>query len=154
MRINLKLFSTTKNTLIRLAALVWFTGVLVLLFKSMTILFETVRNGTPALVAVLAMTSGLLIGVIKAKYLFIHFCTQNIKRILALEFPRIWQFYRIRFFFFLFFMILASKYAYSLSNGSAAILVPLSVLELSVSTALLLSGKCFKGNFSRHPSKS
>lgn len=137
------LLTATKATLVKLAALVWFAGVLVLLFKSVVMLIEAVKIGAPVSVTVSAVIAGLVIGMIKAKYLFIHICKRNIKRIFALKSPKIWQFYRIKFFFFLFLMITLGNYAYRLSSNSVFLLFTLSVLELPISTALAISGKCF-----------
>lgn len=139
-----KWLGTSKKMLIRLAALVWFAGVFILLFKSTALLIEAVRTGAPFLAAVLAAATGVVIGVIKAKYLFIRICEKNIQRILALKSPKIWQFYRTRFFFFLALMIAFGNWAYRLSSHSAVLLAALAVLELSVSTALLISGNSFR----------
>ena len=139
-----ELLTATKATLVKLAALVWFSGVVVLLFKSTVMLIEAVKIGAPVSVAVSAVIAGLIIGMIKAKYFFIRICKSNIKRIFALKSPKIWQFYRMRFFFFLFLMITLGNYSYSLFNNSVFLLVALSVLELSISIALLISGKCFR----------
>lgn len=138
------MLNTTKTTLFRLAALVWFTGVVVLLVKSVTIIREAVEIGAPVPVAISALAAGIVIGMIKAKYLFIHICKKNIERIQALESPKIWQAYRTRFYFFLVLMITFGKYAYHFSNSSAFWLMALAILELSISTALFISGNCFR----------
>ena len=139
-----KLLGTSKKMLIRLAASVWFAGVFILLFKSTALLIEAVRTGAPFFAAVLAAATGVAIGMLKAKYLFIRICEKNIQRILALKSPKIWQFYRTRFFFFLAFMITFGNCAHRFSSRSAVLLAALAVLELSVSTALLISGNCFR----------
>ena len=140
----MQLLRTTQIHLVKLAALVWYTGVFVLLYKSTGMFIEALNSGAPVSVVVAAIIIGLVIGMIKAKYLFIHICQKNIKRIFGLTSPMIWQFYRVRFFFFLFLMITLGNYAYRLSSGSIFLLLALSTLELSISTALLISGKCFK----------
>ncbi len=138
------LLTATRANLVKLAAVVWFSGVVILLFKSTIILIEAVKLGAPVSVAVSTVITGLVIGMIKAKYLFIRICKSNIKRIYSLKSPKIWQFYRIRFFFFLFLMITLGNYAYRLFHNSIFLLFTLAVLELSISTALLISGKCFR----------
>lgn len=143
MHITRQLLSCEKISLVRLAGLVWFVGVIVLLFKSSGIFIETVNIGAPFALTVTAVMSGLAIGAIKAKYLFIRLCRQNIKRIYALNSPKIWQFYRPRFFIFLFLMIAFGKYAYHISDTNCYLLLLLATLELSISTALLISIKCF-----------
>lgn len=139
-----KWLGTSKKMLIRLAASVWFAGVLILLFKSTALLVEAVRTGAPLFAVLLAAAAGVAIGLLKAKYLFIRICEKNIQRILALKSPKIWQFYRTRFFFFLALMIAFGNWAYRFSSHSAVLLAALAVLELSVSTALLISGNRFR----------
>lgn len=138
------MLNATKTTLFRLAALIWFTGVVVLLVKSVTIIREAIEVGVPVPVAVSALAAGVIIGMVKAKYLFIRICKKNIERIQALESPKIWQAYRTRFYFFLILMITFGKYAYHFSNSSAFWLTALAILELSISTALFISGNCFR----------
>ena len=140
----MNIFNTTSTNLVKLAALVWFAGVFILLYKSTAMMIEAVGVGAPLSMVVLTVISGLIVGMIKAKTLFIHVCQKNINRILGLKSPRIWQFYRVRFFIFLFLMITLGNYAYHLSSSNAFLLLALSTLELSVSTALFISGKCFK----------
>jgi hypothetical protein len=129
-------------TLIKLAAIVWFSGVVILLIKSSGMFIEAVNKGAPIVWVIIAVLIGLVLGRVKAKYLFVRICNKNIKRILALESPKIWQFYRTRFFFFLFGMILFGNYAYGLARNNID-LIALAVLELSISTALFISSKCF-----------
>ena len=98
---GMKMLNTTKINLMKLAALVWFAGVFILLYKSTVMVIEAVDIGAPLSVAVFTMITGMVIGLVKAKYLFIPLCKKNIKRISGLKSPKIWQFYRLRFFFFL-----------------------------------------------------
>jgi len=110
------LLAVKLNTLVKLAAIVWFAGVIILLIKSSGIFIETISKGTPIVWVVIAVLFGLILGLVKAKILFIRICKKNIKRIQALKSPKIWQFYRTRFFFFLFCMILFGNYAYDLAR--------------------------------------
>ena len=130
-------------TLIKLAGIVWGAGVIILLVKSGGMLVEAAEMGAPPVWVAVAILTGVFLGGIKAKYLFVRICRKNISRILALESPRIWQFYRSRFFFFLFCMILFGNIAYGLARDNICFLLPLAVLELSVSTALFISSRCF-----------
>lgn len=127
-----------------MAALVWVAGVIVLLLKSSSMIMNAVEIGAPVSLAVTAVIIGLAAGAIKAKYLFVRVCNKNIERICALKSPKIWQFYRIRFFFFLFLMITFGNFAYRVSSGNLYMLLALAALELSISTALFISAKCFR----------
>lgn len=106
-------------------------------------MFEAYNGGSHRFWIILAFGSGILIGWVKAKYLFEKLCLKNLKRICALKEPRIWQFYRPRFFVFLFLMILLGKYLPELIQGNSLMLFLLATLELSISVALLISSHYF-----------
>jgi len=142
MRVS-KLFEGPPDTLIKLAGFIWYTGVIVLLFKSGSIFLEAAGKGASVTLICAAVSAGLCLGAIKSKYLFIRVCIKNIKRIYALESPKLWQCYRSRFFFFLFCMILSGNYGYVLARDNVYLLLSLAMLELSVATALLISSRCF-----------
>lgn len=128
-----------------LAALVWYTGVVVLLTKSGGLFFEAGKGGAPAGWVILAVVSGLVIGWLKANHMFVHICNRNLERIYALENPMLWQFYRGRFFFFLGLMVSLSGYLYRLVQGDSRLLLVLAGVELSVAIALLVSSRCYWG---------
>lgn len=105
--------------------------------------------GAPFDLTLFAALTGIILGWIKSTCLFDGACKKNIDRIFALASPKIWQFYRIRFFFFLCAMILFGSWAYAGARNHVHLLLGLAVLELSVSTALLISGRCFHTHQSR-----
>ncbi len=137
------MLNTSSLTLKRLAALVWYIGVVVLLVKSSGLFLAADRGGAGLLLVVSAMLSGLVIGWIKAKYLFIKMCDKNLKRINALKQPMLWQFYRFRFFLFLGLMVSLGAYLSKLAQGDYLMLIALATVELSIATALLISSRCF-----------
>ncbi len=137
------MLNTTSNTLIKLAALVWYTGVVVLMAKSGTLLFEALKGGADQYVILVAAACGIGIGKIKAKYLFYKIGKKNIHRINLLATPKLWQFYRKRFFVFLFIMVTSGKYLSDVAHGENIALIALAVLELSVASALAFSSHCF-----------
>ncbi|RLJ19391.1 hypothetical protein DJ031_08650 [bacterium endosymbiont of Escarpia laminata] len=139
----LVMLNTSSLTLKRLAALVWYIGVVVLLTKSSGLFLDAGRSGAGSLWVMLAVLSGLVIGWIKAKYLFVKVCNRNLKRINALKQPMLWQFYRLRFFVFLALMVSLGAYLSRLVQGDYLMLIALAVVELSVATALLVSSHCF-----------
>jgi len=134
---------TTSNTLIKLAALVWYTGVVVLIAKSGALFLEAMRGGADQLFILMAILCGIIIGKIKAKYLFYDIGKKNIDRINLLTNPKLWQFYRKRFFVFLFLMLALGKYLSGVAHGENMALIALAVLELSIAFALVLSSHCF-----------
>jgi len=136
------LYSSTR-TLILLASLVWYSGSVVLFFKSSKLLLEAQSINSNQTWIWLAVLSGLIIGGIKAKYLFKRLCTKNLKRIDALSKPKLWQFYRIRFFIFLLSMILLGSFLSRLAHGNYPALIIMAIVEISIATALLGSSNCF-----------
>ncbi len=140
------MLNTTSNTLIKMAALVWYTGVVVLIFKSGSLFLEALKNGADQLFILIAILCGVVIGKIKAKYLFYKIGKKNINRINLLDSPKLWQFYQQRFFIFLFLMLAMGKYLSDLAHGENMALIALAFLELSIALALLLSSHCFWQN--------
>ncbi len=137
------MLTTTSNTLIKLAALVWYTGVVVLIAKSSALFLEALKGGADQLFILMAILCGIVIGKIKAKYLFYNIGKKNIDRINLLTNPKLWQFYRKRFFVFLFLMLALGKYLSGVAHGENMALIALAVLELSIAFALFLSSHCF-----------
>ena len=139
----LRMLNTSTRTLKLLASLVWYTGAVVLSFKSARLLLEAQSISPDKFWIWLAVLAGLIIGVIKAKYLFKRLSINNLKRIDALEQPKLWHFYRMRFFFFLFTMIILGSFISRLAHGNYATLLTLAIIEVSLATALLGSSNCF-----------
>ena len=94
------MFNTSPYTLKLLAALVWYSGAVVLYIKSASMLFRAEMINPGQHWIWMAVLSGLVIGGIKAKYLFKRLCFKNLARINALQQTKLWHFYRIRFFIF------------------------------------------------------
>ena len=90
-----------------------------------------------------ALFAGLIIGSIKAKYLFNRLCYKNIKRIDALHQPKFWQCYRPHFFIFLLLMVTLGAYLSQIAQVSYIMLISVAIVDLSIATALLGSSLCF-----------
>ncbi len=138
-----KMFNTTTKSLIKSAALVWYTGVVVLITKSSILLLEAVKNGAGHRYIFMAVLCGIVLGMIKGKYQFYTICKKNIDRINELAEPEFWQFYRKRFFVFLFLMIALGKYLSGVVHGNNTGLILLAMLEISIACALFFSSRCF-----------
>ncbi|MBA3012843.1 MAG: hypothetical protein KKF12_15660 [Proteobacteria bacterium] len=137
------MLNTTSNTLIKLAALIWYTGFVVLIAKSGALFLEAMKGGADQKIILMAILFGIVMGKIKAQYLFNNICKKNIDRIKLLKNPKLWQFYRKRFFVFLFSMIVLGNYLSSAARGEHMVLIALAVLELSIAIALILSSHNF-----------
>ncbi len=134
---------TSSLTLKRLAALVWYIGVVTLIVKSTNLFVAAHQGGTRSVVVLTAVLGGLGMGLVKARYLFVKVCRKNLKRIEALETPRPWQFYQGRFYIFLGSMVLLGVYLGRQAQENEGLLIPLAIVELSVAVALLASSYCF-----------
>ena len=137
------MLNTNSNTLLKLAALVWYTGFVVLIAKSGTLFLDAQKGGADQIFILIAILCGIVIGKVKAKYLFYNIGKKNIDRINLLINPKLWQFYRKRFFIFLFSMIAVGKYLSIVAHGNNMGLIALAVLELSIAFALFFSSHCF-----------
>ena len=96
------------------------------------------------------LVSGVIIGIVKARYLFSRSCRKNLSRINALAEPRWWEFFRPGFFIFLVLMIAAGAALSRLSHGNYGLLLAVALLDFSVAVGLLGSSYVFWGNFHDH----
>lgn len=137
------MFNTSLRTLKLLAAIVWLSGAVVLFIKSTGLLLaaELINPDQPW--TWLAVLGGLAIGGIKAKRVFNQICLKNLRRIDTLEQPKLWGFYRVRFFIFLLVMATLGSFLSQMVHGNYPLLITVAVVDLSVATALLVSGNCF-----------
>lgn len=126
-----------------LAALVWCIGGIVLMIKGCSQLLEAELlqpdQHWPWTAAIIA----LLIGSIKATFLFSKSCRKNLARIAALDQPKIWQFFRPVFFLFLLLMILTGATLSFLAQGNYPFLLGVAGLDLTIAIALLGSSYVF-----------
>ena len=137
------MFDSSTRTLKLLAAMVWYSGAVVLSYKSSRLLLEAQSINSNQSWIWLAVLAGIMIGIIKAKYLFKRVCIKNLKRIATLKTPKFWQFYRTHFYFFLLTMILLGSFISRLAHGNYAALITMATIEVSLATALLGSSSCF-----------
>ena len=129
--------SVSARTLRILAALVWYIGALVLLWKGLALLSqaEALRpeSGWPWPAA----AGGILFGALKARLIYRRSIRRNLRRIAALEQPRVWQFFTPKFLIALTIMIGAGATLSRLAHGSYPFLIGVAALDLSISAALL-----------------
>ncbi len=137
------MLTVSRRTLKILAAVVWYIGGIMLVRKSIILLFEarTLRPGSEWIVFIVAV--GIIVGVIKAVFIFRRSCRKNLARIDALDTPRIWLFFRPWFFFFLFLMIATGVTLSKTAHGNFPFLIGVATLDLTIGTALLTSSIVF-----------
>ncbi len=133
----------TKDILKILAALTWYTGGVVLALKGGILLIEANHLSSEQGWIWIAAAGGISLGILKARYIFINNCERNLDRINSLAEPRIWQFYRPRFFIFLALMIIAGATLSTMSYGNYSYLISIAIVDISIATALLGSSYIF-----------
>ncbi len=134
---------TTSRTLKILAALLWYLGGVMLVSKGSSLLIEAdmlkpEKNWTWG-----AIVIGLLIGGLKAKYLFSVSCKKNLARIDLLDKPKIWQFFSPKFFLSLAIMIAAGVTLSRMAHNNYIFLLCVAILDISIATALIGSSYTF-----------
>ena len=126
-----------------LAALVWYIGGFVLVLKGGSLLAEAEALRPGLAWPWLALAAALLLGGLKAGFLFARSCQKNLSRIAALDQPKIWQFYKPGFFLFLALMISAGATLSRLAHDNYPFLIGVATLDLALAIALLGSSYVF-----------
>jgi len=134
------------RSLVILSALFWYGGGFVLLIKGASLAIEACRLGSGSFWPGVILVSGVIIGIVKARYLFARSCRKNLSRINALAQPRWWQFFRPGFFIFLVLMIAAGATLSRLSQGNYHFLLAVALLDFSVAVGLIGSSYVYWGN--------
>ena len=130
-------------TLMVIAACVWYGGGIALLFKGGSLVKGAYALDSQSVWAYGAPLLGVIIGFIKARFIFYHACKKNIIRIRALVSPRLWQCFRPGMLIFLAIIILPGRGCPGLRAGNFAYLCGVAALDLSIATALLTSSRAF-----------
>ena len=131
------------RTLKLLAAAIWYIGSLILMIKGSQLLFESEALKPGLAWTWLAAAAGILLGAVKARFIFNNSCRKNLRRIAALEKPRIWQFYSPGFFMALAVMILAGATLSRMAHGNYPFLIAVAVLDVGIASALLISSHVY-----------
>lgn len=133
----------SKSTLKFIAAVIWLGGGLILALKAREFFAaaEMLQPGhTWSWIAVIA---AILIGALKAHFIFGRFCRKNLDRIAALDKPHPWQAFRARFYLFLGSMVLLAAVLSRLALGSYPALLGVVMLDVSLAVALFGSARFF-----------
>ncbi len=131
------------RTLKFLAAAIWYIGSLILVYKGSQLLLEADALRPGLVWTWIAVATGVLLGALKAKYIFNRSCRRNLRRIDSLEMPRIWQFYSPGFFTALAAMIAAGATLSRLAHGNYPFLIGVAVLDIAIASALLFSSHVY-----------
>ena len=135
--------TTSTRTLKILAALLWYVGGIILVSKGSSLLIEANMLKPGQNWTWLAVVIGLFIGGLKAKYIFSKSCRKNLARIDLLSKPKVWLFFRPRFFLFLVIMIVLGATLSGMAHANYPFLISVAILDFSLATALLGSSYIF-----------
>lgn len=119
--------------------MVWYVGFMALSLKSYKLFVEAYLLDSNLLLLFSMFILGLFLGLVKTKYIFIKSCKKNLERINELSEPKIWQFYRVRFFIFLASMISLGLYLSSSAHGNYWFLISVGVVDMALAIALFVS---------------
>ncbi|MEN8205244.1 MAG: hypothetical protein ABFS24_04440 [Pseudomonadota bacterium] len=137
------MFSASTRTLKMLAAVLWYSGAIILLSKGTALLLEADSLQPGRIWAWLTVVLGLSIGWLKVKFIFRRACQKNLARISLLSEPKIWQFYRPGFLLFLAAMIIIGSTLSGMAHGNYPFLIAMAILDFSLATALFGSSYVF-----------
>ena len=129
--------SVSHKTLKLLAMLTWVTGGAVLFFKGYSLFAEAAGLRPGAELNSLPFIIAAPVGGLKARYLFLSSCRNNLARIDALKNPKAWQFFRVDFFVFLFSMIMLGAWMSRWATGNYGALLTVSSVDLTLAVSLL-----------------
>jgi hypothetical protein len=130
-------------TLMVIAACVWYGGGIALLFKGSSLVHGAYAIDSESVWAYGAPLLGVIIGFVKARFIFNHACRKNIIRIRSLVNPHIWQFFRPGMLIFLAIIIPTGAWMSRAAAGNFSYLCFVAALDLSIATALLTSSLAF-----------
>ena len=137
------MFDTSARTLRILSAVVWYGGGIALLVKSGMLLAEAFALGSNHVWPWGLVVAGVVLGALRGRYFFSRVCQKNLLRIGSLERPKIWQFFRKRFYFLLLLMILFGIGLSRWANHRYVFLLCVAALDLAVGVALIGSSYVF-----------
>ena len=129
----------TQRTLFIVAAFVWYAGGIALIFKGSALIKSAHLMEPQSFWAYGSGLSGIILGLVKGKFLFSKACSKNVKRIRCLENHRIWQCFRPGMLLFLAIIIPTGAWMSRAAAGNYTYLCIVGALDLSISFALLSS---------------
>ena len=135
--------NVSRFTLIIMAAFVWYSGGIALLFKGGALIKGAYLIDSQSFWTFAAPLLGILAGLLKGRFLFSKSCKKNIKRIRALANPQVWQCFRPGMLIFLALIIPTGAWMSKSAAGNYTFLCLVGALDLSISFALLTSSIVF-----------
>ncbi|MCP4269750.1 MAG: hypothetical protein GY777_29955 [Candidatus Brocadiaceae bacterium] len=139
------MLTVSTRTLNILAAFVWYVGGVVLVVKGSSLLTEAYSLEPEQYWPWLAVAVGPVTGSLKGKYIFRKSCQKNLDRILNLDQPKIWQFFKTRFFVVLAVVIVfgATMARLAHTHHNYYFLIAVAAVDIDIGIALLWSSYVF-----------
>ncbi len=137
------IFIVSHATLRRMALAVWLTGGIVLLVKGAALLVESAAMRPDLLWPWPAAAAGVILGLVKARFVFNNSVRKTLRRINTLDPPKLWQVFHPGFLVALALMILAGATLSRLAHGHYGLSITVAILDLAIATALLSSSRVF-----------
>ena len=135
--------NVSRLTLIIMAAFVWYSGGIALLFKGGALIKSAYLIDSQSVWTFTAPLLGIIAGLLKGRFLFSKSCRKNIKRIRSLTNPQVWQCFRPGMLIFLAIIIPTGTWMSRAAAGKYTYLCLVGALDLSISFALLTSSIVF-----------
>ena len=133
----------SQRTLMITVAIIWYGGGISLLFKGGALIKNVYAIDAQSIWTYLVPILGIMIGLLKGRFLFSKSCEKNIKRIKALTDPRIWQCFRPGMLICLGIIIPTGAWMSRAAAGNLTFLCLVGTLDLSIACALLSSSIVF-----------
>ena len=133
----------SQRTLIITAAIIWYGGGIFLAVKGSALIKNAYLIDAHSIWTTMTPIVGIIIGLLKGRFLFSQSCKKNIKRINALTDPRVWQCYRPGMLIFLAIIIPTGAWMSRAAAGNYTFLCLVGALDLSLASALLSSSIVF-----------
>ena len=133
----------SKKHLIIISAIVWYSGSISLAIKSLSLFNNAYDIYSNNAVIIIALLTGIIIGLIKGKYIFVKSCKKNIFRINNLQNIKLWLFFKPSFMIALAVMITTGSLLSKWAEGNYYSLIAVAILDLTISVALFYSSFAF-----------
>lgn len=133
----------SKFTVMMIAAFVWYSGGIALLLKGGVLAKNAYVLNPENIWTLLTPCLGIVIGLLKAKFIFIKSCKKNILRIQSLTHPKVWQCFRPGMLLFLAIIIPTGAWMSRAAAGNHLYTCLVCALDLSICCGLLVSSRMF-----------
>jgi hypothetical protein len=137
------LINASQKQLKIISAIFIIAGGIILFIKGYLMLKDAISIKPDIEIISLVMASAFIVGLLKNKFIMTKFNLHNIDRINNMENPKLYDFFELKFFFYLGLMIIAGIVLSGIAEGDYNLLLIVGGIDLALSTALLKSSILF-----------